>query len=117
MKTLLPMYALCAMLAGIGATYAQDTVVVPETRTLVVPEARPNAIVIQPEQKTVIREYVHKNPVASINVLGLELNLGSRVPETVTLHEVPDTRYRYTVIDNRTVLVDPETHEIVEVLN
>nr|WP_180882858.1 DUF1236 domain-containing protein [Mesorhizobium loti] len=109
MKTLLPMYAVCAMLTGIGATYAQDTVVVPA--------ARPNAIVIQPEQKTVIREYVHKNPVASINVLGLELNLGSKVPETVTLYEVPDTRYRYTVIDDRTVLVDPETHEIVEVLN
>lgn len=107
MKTLLPIYAVCAMLAGVGVTYAQDTVVVPTQRP----------VVIEPEQKTVIREYVRKNPVASINVLGLELNLGSRVPETVTLHEVPDTRYRYTVIDNQTVLVDPETHEIVEVLN
>lgn len=109
MKTLLPVYAVCAMLAGVGASYAQETVVVPAQR--------PNAVVIQPEQKTVIREYVQKNPVASINVLGLELNLGSKVPETVTLHEVPDIRYRYTVIDNRTVLVDPETHEIIEVLN
>ena len=109
MKTLLPIYAVCAMLAGAGATYAQDTVVVPVER--------PNAIVVQPEQKTVIRKYVRENPVASINVLGLELNLGSKVPDTVTLYEVPDTRYRYTVIDNRTVLVDPETHEIVEVLN
>lgn len=109
MKPLLPIYAVCAILAGGAASYAQDTVVVPAQR--------PNTVVIQPEQKTVIREYVQKNPVASINVLGLELNLGSRVPETVTLYEVPDTRYRYTVIDNRAVLVDPETHEIVEVLN
>jgi hypothetical protein len=33
------------------------------------------------------------------------------------LHEVPDVSYRYAVINDQTVLVDPETHEIVEVLN
>jgi hypothetical protein len=109
MKTLLPIGAVCALFIGLGAAYAQDTVIVPAPK--------PNTVVIQPEQQTIIREYVHKNPAASINILGLELSLGAKVPDTVELHEVPDVRYRYAVINDQTVLVDPETHEIVEVLN
>ena len=109
MKTLLPIYAVCVILAGAGAASAQDTIVVPTERS--------DAVVIQPQERTIIREYVHKNPLASVNVLGLELNLGSKVPDTVVLHEVPDVKYRYAVIDHRAVVVDPETHEIVDVLN
>lgn len=63
MKTLFPISAVCAVLIGLGAANAQDTVIVPA------PE--PNTVVIQPEQQTVIREYVHKNPAASINILAL----------------------------------------------
>jgi hypothetical protein len=87
--------------AGAGIAIAQDT------------------IVIAPEQETVIREYVKKEPLASISVPGIELNVGSRVPETVELHalDVPDVQYRYVVIDDRTVLVDPGTRQIVRVLD
>ena len=109
MKTLLPVGAICGILIGLGAAHAQDTVIVPD--------ASPNTVVIQPEQRTVIREYVHKNPAASINILGLELSLGAKVPDTVELREVPDVKYRYAIINDRTVLIDPETHEIVEVLD
>jgi hypothetical protein len=109
MKTLLPVYVACALLAGVGVAGAQDTVVVPAPQ--------PDAVVIQPQQRTVIREYVHKNPLASIDILGLKLSLGSKVPDEVVLHEIPDTQYRYAVIDNQTVVVDPETHQVVEVLN
>jgi hypothetical protein len=91
--------AAAALIGGAGLAAAQD-------------------VVIQPQQQTVIREYVHKNPLASINLLGLELNVGSTVPETVELHriDVPDVRYRYVVINNHTVLVDPDTRRIVEVV-
>ncbi|MGP2493073.1 DUF1236 domain-containing protein [Mesorhizobium sp. PUT5] len=109
MKMLLSICAVCAVLAGAGVASAQDTVVVPSPRA--------GAVVVQPEQQTVIREYVHKNPVASIDILGLELSLGSKVPDTVVLHEVPDIPYRYAVVDGRTVVVDPVTHEIVDVLD
>ncbi|OQM74880.1 DUF1236 domain-containing protein [Manganibacter manganicus] len=105
MKTILPAYVACAILMTMGVANAQDTVIVPAPQ--------PDTVVIQPEQQTVIREYVHKNPVASVNILGLELALGSKVPDTVELHEVPNATYRYTVIDDQTVIVDPETHEIV----
>jgi hypothetical protein len=86
------------LLAGVGAVAAQD-------------------VVIAPEQETVIREYVHKQPLASVKVPGIELNVGSALPDTVELHEVPNVKYRYVVVDNRTVIVDPGTRKIVKVLD
>ena len=84
------------LLAGVGAAAAQD-------------------VIIQPEQETVIKEYVHKQPLASIKLPGVELNVGTALPDTVELHEVPNVKYRYVVIDNRTVLVDPSNHKIIKV--
>ncbi|TPI12717.1 DUF1236 domain-containing protein [Mesorhizobium sp. B4-1-3] len=86
------------LLAGIGAAAAQD-------------------VVIAPEQETVIKEYVHKQPLASVEVPGVKLSVGSTLPDTVELHEVPNVKYRYVVVDNQTVIVDPGTRKIVKVLN
>ncbi|MER8482511.1 DUF1236 domain-containing protein [Mesorhizobium sp. M1322] len=84
------------LLVGVSAAAAQD-------------------VIIQPEQDTVIREYVKKKPVASLSLPGVELNIGTPLPETVELYEVPDVQYRYVVVDGRTVLVDPGTRKIVKV--
>ncbi|MET3790811.1 DUF1236 domain-containing protein [Aquamicrobium terrae] len=108
MKPLLATFAVCATLAGLGVANAQDTVIVPSQPS--------ETIVIQPEQRTVIREYVTQNPVASVEILGLELNLGAKVPETVVLHEVPEVDYRYAVVEGRTIVVDPATNEIVDII-
>ncbi|MBZ9676212.1 DUF1236 domain-containing protein [Mesorhizobium sp. ES1-1] len=86
------------LLAGIGVAAAED-------------------IIIQPEQDTVVREYVKKQPLASVKLPGVELNVGTALPDTVELHEVPNVKYRYVVVDNRTVLVDPSTRKIVKVYN
>lgn len=85
--------------AGIGAAAAQD-------------------VIIEPQQQTVIREYVHRKPLASIDLLGVQLAIGSTLPDTVELHaiDVPDVRYRYVVVNNQTVLVDPQTRRIVQVV-
>jgi hypothetical protein len=91
--------AAVVLMSGFGAAMAQDV------------------IVVQPEQKTIVREYIKKEPLASVNLLGVELKLGSPVPDTVQLREVPNVKYRVAVINDQTVLVDPETHQIVEVLN
>ncbi|MER8689387.1 DUF1236 domain-containing protein [Mesorhizobium sp. M0408] len=86
------------LLAGVGAVAAQD-------------------VVIEPEQETVIKEYVKKQPLASVKVPGVELNIGSTLPDTVELHEVPNVKkYRYTVVDDRTVVVDPGTRKIVKII-
>ncbi|TPK89505.1 DUF1236 domain-containing protein [Mesorhizobium sp. B2-4-12] len=74
-------------------------------------------VVLQPEQETVVREYVKKEPLASVNLLGIELKLGSPVPDRVELREVPNVKYRVAVINDQTVLVDPDTRQIVEVLH
>ena len=85
------------LIGGIGAVAAQD-------------------VVVQPEQQTIIKEYVHKKPLASINLLGAELSIGSTLPDTVELHEIPDVQYRYVVVNDHTVVVDPSTRRIVEVI-
>jgi hypothetical protein len=79
--------------------------------------ASAQAVIIEPEKEVVIKEYVQKKPLASIDLPGVELNIGSTVPEEVELHavEVPDVEYQYVVVDNRTVLVEPGTRKIVKV--
>lgn len=75
-------------------------------------------VVITPERDKVIREYVQKKPLASIKLPGVELNIGSVLPDTVEVHSfegVPDVTYRYVVVDGRTVLVDPGTRKIVKI--
>jgi hypothetical protein len=50
-----------------------------------------------------------------------DVRVGTELPEAgVTYYEVPPEygvrEYRYTVVNDRTVLVDPRTHRIVEVV-
>ena len=50
-----------------------------------------------------------------------EVRVGADLPSSgVTYYEVPKeygvTKYRYTVVNDRTVLVDPDTHRIVQVI-
>jgi hypothetical protein len=51
-----------------------------------------------------------------------EVRVGEDLPPSgVTYYEVPHeygvTKYRYTVVNDRTVLVDPSTHRIVQVID
>jgi hypothetical protein len=51
-----------------------------------------------------------------------DLRVGADLPSSgVTYYEVPReygvTKYRYTVVNDRTVLVDPGTHRIIEVID
>lgn len=77
------------------------------------------AVVIAPEQETVIREYVTKQKVTSVDVPEVSVSVGGTLPETVELHEigVPDVSYSYVVINGQTVLVEPESRKIVRVID
>ena len=51
-----------------------------------------------------------------------ELRVGADLPSSgVTYYEVPKeygvTKYRYTVVNDRTVLVDPSTHRVVQIVD
>ena len=51
-----------------------------------------------------------------------DLKVGAELPRSgVTYYEVPAEygvkQYRYTVVNNRTVLVDPSTHRVIQVID
>jgi uncharacterized protein YcfJ len=67
------------------------------------------------------RSYVEERHVPSYRY-EREVRVGDDLPSAgVTYYEVPReygvTKYRYTVVNDRTVLVDPSTHRIVQVID
>ena len=67
------------------------------------------------------RSYVEERHVPSYRY-EREVRVGEDLPSAgVTYYEVPReygvTKYRYTVVNDRTVLVDPLTHRIVQVID
>lgn len=90
------------LLAGTASAYAQDT------------------IVIAPEQETVIREYVVKHPVDTVEVpADYSLGVGTVIPDAVRLVpvDVPDVSYDYVVLDGQTVIVDRGTRKVIRILD
>lgn len=72
------------------------------------------------EQRPRFREYVVRERRESY-VYDRPVVIGSRLPgDGVTYYEVPAEyglqRYRYAVVNGQTVLIDPVTHEIVDVI-
>jgi Protein of unknown function (DUF1236)/Glycine zipper len=66
------------------------------------------------------KQYVIEEKHPSFTYRG-EVVVGAALPATgVTYYEVPAeygvTKYRYTIVNNRTVLVDPMTHVIVQII-
>ena len=67
------------------------------------------------------REYVVREGRPSYSYRE-DVRVGATLPSSgVTYYEVPreygNTEYRYTRVNNRTVLVDPRTHRIVQVID
>lgn len=78
-------------------------------------------VVVSPEQETVIREYVTTHEVQPAQIPSdVAVEVGTTLPDTVELHmiDTPDVsvEYRYVVVDGQTVLVEPETREIVQII-
>jgi len=72
------------------------------------------------QQQPEFRQYVVQQGVPSYRYQD-EVQVGAVLPSTgVTYYEVPAEygvrNYRYTRVNNRTVLVDPGTHRIVQVI-
>jgi len=67
------------------------------------------------------RSYVEERHVPSYRY-EREVRVGEDLPSSgITYYEVPReygvTKYRYTVVNDRPVLVDPSTHRIVQVID
>jgi hypothetical protein len=70
---------------------------------------------LSPEEQTTVREYVTQHNYPSARVEHFDVGVGAVVPPNVTFYEVPNMRYRYTIVNDRRVVVDPETRRIIEV--
>lgn len=83
--------------------------------------AAAQTLILEPQQQTIVREYIIAHPVEPVAPPpDFDIVVGAALPEVVEIQplDVPDlgTTYSYVVIDNRTLLVDPGTRKIVQVI-
>ncbi len=72
------------------------------------------------DQGTVFREYSSTKKYAPISDPKIELNVGTTLPQTVTVYDLPATikvqepsRYSYTIVNDHPVVVERTTRRIV----
>jgi hypothetical protein len=112
--------AVTAIVTAIGApvaAQAQSTVGVTGPGAVIVDGG---VVGIAVDQRPAFREYVVRERVPSYSIPD-RVVVGGILPETgVTFYDVPQTfgttPYRYTVVNGETVLVEPRTRRIVQVL-
>jgi hypothetical protein len=103
-KTLLA--ASAVLIALSGAAYAQTTIVTQDPVTT-------NSTVVPPGE---VRTYVMEQSVPSISYEG-EVAVGAALPETVEVRRVDGyDDYAYTVVNDRRVIVNPQTRTVIQVL-
>lgn len=85
-------------------------------------QAFAQAVVIAPEQRTVIRDYVVKEKIRPYRMQS-RVTVGATLPAEVELAPVPETwgptfrSYRYVYTGEDVVLVDPSSRRVVEIID
>jgi len=117
-------FAAAATALAVSATtaYAQTTVITREPTQRVITE---EPLTLTPVQRRTIYRTIVRERVATAPPPTVEYRVGTRVPAGVELYSVPESvavevpairRYKYMTVNNRVVLVDPATSEVVEEL-
>ena len=89
---------------------------------LLTTQAFAQAVVIAPEQRTLIREYVVKEKVRPYQMQS-RVTVGAVLPADVELAPVPQAwgptfrSYRYIYTGDDVVLVDPSSRRVVEIID
>jgi len=109
--------AMVSVLSAPIAAQAQDTVGVTGGNTVVI---EPGGGIIA-EQRPAFREYVVSQRVPAFTIPD-RVAVGAVLPDAgVTYYDVPQrfgsTPYRYTVVNGTTVLVEPRSRRIVQVID
>ena len=114
--------AVAAIIGAIGAPVAAQaqseiTTGAAPGNTVVITESNG----IGPDQRPAFREYVIRQQVPKFTA-AVRIAVGSVLPDAgITYYDVPQTyaatTYRYTVVNDQTVLVDPGTRRIVQVVD
>lgn len=109
-----------ALIAGATTANAQTTVITREpvqTQTIVTEQP----LQLTPVQRRTIYRTIVQERVQPAQPT-VEYRVGMRVPQTARLYTVPETvavevpaikTYKYMMVNNRVVLVDPATSEVV----
>jgi catalase (peroxidase I) len=78
-------------------------------------------IIVEPEQRTVIKQYVVKERVAPVRVKE-RISVGATLPADIELRSVPTTwgpklsKYRYVYSDDHVYLVEPSNRTVIQVI-
>lgn len=87
--------------------------------------AQDATLVIQPEQRTVIHEYIVKEHVKPM-VLKEQIEVGTAIPQNVELAPTPEAiytrvpeskRYQYFDWNGHAVFVDPDSRKVVQIVD
>ncbi len=74
---------------------------------------------ITADQQSKVKTYVMKEKPASVKVTET-VSVGTALPSSVTLRTLPSdvgvTQYRYAVVNDKTVLVEPSSRKIVQII-
>lgn len=94
------------------AAFAQQTVIITEQ-----PAPPPPGTVIVREMPSGVRTYVMRQEVPSVNYNG-DVLVGEVLPQEVETHVIDGYGdYAYTVVNQRRVVVDPQTREVIQILD
>src|SRR4051812_43620115 len=106
-----------ACIAGTSAASAQTTVITRE------PAQAQTVVTLTPAQRTIIYRNIVRERAPTTGQAVIEYRVGTPVPPSMQLHAIPDTvvtevpairSYKYMVVNDRVVLVDPVTSQVVE---
>jgi hypothetical protein len=109
-----------ALMAGASTANAQTTVITREpVQTETVVTTQP--LVLTPQQRQTVYRTIVREPIVPAQPT-VTYRVGMRVPESARLYAVPETvgaevpavrTYKYMVVNDQVVLVDPATGEVV----
>ena len=114
---ILAVAAVAGALAAPVAAQAQSTVGVVRGGSVVIGDSEGIAV----DQRPAFREYIVRERVPNYTIQDRVI-VGGVLPETgVTTYDVPQTYgvtpYRYTVVNGQTVLVEPRSRRIMQVVD
>jgi hypothetical protein len=83
--------------------------------------ASADSVITTKEQAPQVQQYIVKQHVEAVSPPGdFDVQIGTLVPDTIEIRqlEVPSLprKYDYMVVNGQTVIVDPDTRKIVQVL-
>ncbi|MBX6426256.1 MAG: DUF1236 domain-containing protein [Variibacter sp.] len=82
-------------------------------------------VAVSTEQKTKIKQHMGALRTGRMDRAEFSISVGTTVPRSVTLHSLPSEiveivpawrNYRYVMVQDQIVIIDPETYRIVAVL-